>query len=436
MYRAKLISLFFIIIGLNLFFAVDIYCARTESASFTDVNGGIAQGLKFNFSSKYNNFSSIETAAVSTNTSASFMSRSGLFAIYPQPTPINGFEALTISSHSISLSWTGVNSDFYRKTGSVSRYLIKYSSIAAINSDADFANASLYSQNWTPLTVGVNETQIVEGFNPATTYYFVIRGVNEHSICGERSNIAYALALVPLAPMSLKISGTGNSVNLNWLSPVGYDNRISFNDRANPIYPYEIMGYRLFRSTDPVNGNWGFIAESSSSTLNWTDIVDVDKEYFYYVKAFNLAGLSPPSLIRGNIAKNLYFVSSDNTSMIEIPEASSALFAGISSDQLDFYTINISSHPEDIEGRILNSVEFAAYKGGITKEENFKLSDKAAITMYYKKSGGEIVPADVSSDYKKISLYYYNNAKWLQLYGSVDEANQRIQLETAMLGKY
>ncbi len=436
--KGKHILLFFCLAALNVIFAADTYCARTESASFIDVNAGIAQGLKSNFSSKYTNFSSIETAAVSTNTSASFMGRSGLFAMYPQPTPINGFEAVTISSHSISLSWTGVNADFYRKTGSISRYLIKYSSIAPIDSDADFANASLYSQNWTPLAVGVDETQIVEGFNPATTYYFVIQGGNDHFICGERSNIAYAFALTPLAPMGLKISGTGNSVDLNWLSPAGYDNRIDFNDRANPAYPYEVMGYRLYRSTDPVNGDWVFIAEPPLGILTWTDndIIDVDKEHFYYVKAFNKSGFSTPSVIRGNMAKNFYFVSSDNTSMIEIPEASSSLFAGSSLDQLDFYTVEISSHPEDIEGRILNSVEFAAYKGGLVKEEDFKLADKAGITMYYKKSGGEIVPADISTDYKEISLYYYNNAKWLQLYCSVEETNQRIQLETAMLGKY
>jgi hypothetical protein len=436
MNRFKLIFLFFIFVGLNIFFAGDIYCARTESSNFIDSNAGIALGLKSNFSSIYTNFSSIETAAVSTNTSASFMGRSGLFATYPQPTPINGFEALTISSHSISLSWQSVNANSHRKTGTISRYLLKYSSVASVNTDADFANASLYPQNWTPLEVGINETQIVEGFNPATTYYFVIQGVNSHAICGERSNIAHAFSLVPLAPMSLKIEGSGNSVDLSWLSPAGYDNRINFNDRANPTYPYEIMGYKIYESSDPVNGDWGFIAEVSSSTLHWVETVDVDKEYFYQVKAFNMSGLSAPSPIRGNMARNLYFVSSDNTSMIEIPEASASLFVGTSSDQLDFYTVDISSHPEDIEGRILNSVEFAAYKGGLNKEEGFKLTDKAAITMYYKKSGGEIVPADISSDYKKISLYYYNNAKWLQLYGSVDETNHRIQLETTRLGKY
>ncbi|MEA3307606.1 MAG: hypothetical protein U9Q34_07455, partial [Elusimicrobiota bacterium] len=344
---------------------------------------------------------------------------------------------LTISSNTISLSWTAVNANFHRETGTVSRYLLKYSSVAAISSDEDFAAVSLYSQNWTPLEFGAGETQIVEGFNPATTYYFVIQGINEHFVCAERSNIAYAFALVPLAPMSLKISGTGNSVELNWLSPAGYENRIAFNDRAHPTYPYEVMGYRVYKATDPVNAGWTSLSGTlSSSTLNWMDIVDTDKEYFYHVKAFNMAGNSPPSPIRGNMAKNLYFVSSDNTSMIEVPDASSDLFAGAGSDQLDFYIINISSHPEDIEGRILNSVEFAAYKGGMEKEEGFKLSDKAAITMYYKKSGGEIVPANLTGDYKKISLYYYNNAKWLQLYGTVDEENQRIQLETTTLGKY
>ncbi|MCK5583822.1 MAG: gliding motility-associated C-terminal domain-containing protein [Elusimicrobiales bacterium] len=434
--KGKYISLFFALTVFNIFFAGDIYCAKSESANFIDVNAAIAQGLKSNFSSTFNNFSSIETAAVSTNTSASFMGRSGLFAMYPQPTPINGFEALIISSHSIKLSWTAVNANFHRETETVSRYVLRYSSIAAIDSDADFANASLYSQNWTPLEIGADEIQIVEGFNPATTYYFVIQGVNDHFICAERSNIAYAFSLVPLAPMSLRISGSGNSVSLDWLSPAGYDNRIDFNDRANPTYPYEVMGYKVYEATDPVNGNWGLIADLSSSTLNWTEIVDVDKEYFYHVRAFNMSGLSVPSPIRGNIARNLYFVSSDNTSMIEIPSASSSLFAGDSSDQLDFYTVEISSHPEDIEGKIINSVEFAAYKGGLVKEEGFKLADKAAITMYYKKSGGKIVPADTGADYKEISLYYFNNAKWLQLYGNVDEANQRIQLETSMLGKY
>lgn len=410
--------------------------ARLDSAHFADVNSGFIGGTGYSYSSTYEHNGGAQEAAVATATASSFSGRSGLLAFYPQPAPINDLTLVTLSSYSLRMTWTAPVANWYRNSGRVEKYILRYSSVAPMTTDAAFASAQEISQNWTPLAIGAGDTRIVTGFNTGTTYYFAIESVNDQLLTSELSNLAYVFAMVPLAPMNFRVSATESSVSMSWISPAGFANRMPFNDRFNPIYPYEINGYQVYRATAPANAEWSAIGPRlSTDTFNYVDNEAFSGAEFYYnVKAINNAGYSAPSYTQGSVGGGLYFTAADNDSVLEIPDEGRVDFISDSSnpDPMSFYTVDITYHPEDLAGRVVRSLEFSAYKGGLEKQENFKLSKPATVKVYYRTSGGSILPSN--ADAGNVSLYYYNGAKWLQLYGKVAEDN--ISLQTVMLGRY
>ncbi|MBI4656966.1 MAG: gliding motility-associated C-terminal domain-containing protein [Elusimicrobia bacterium] len=413
-----------------------LYAARISGQNFTDIIGGIGYGSKSGSSSNFESFSSLEDISFSSGITGGQSLRAGILSYFPMPSSVSDITAVIVSTYSIQLTWNAPSADWRTGAGQTEKYLLRYSSVSTITGDYDFLKAAEYSQAWQPLSPGAGETYIIEGFNPATTYYFAIESINSHYLRSELSNSAAAVALVPLPPMNFDLQTSGNLVNLSWLHPTGYSTRIRFSDRFNPIYPYEISAYQIFRATFSAAESWQFIAEVSSSALQWTDTVDLGQgEYFYHIKAVNKAGQSNPSYVRGSVAGKAYYVAPDYGAMLEIPREGLAKFVSGETDQMKTYTVEISSHGEDIGGRVVKSVEFAAYKGGIEKESNFKLDKLSTVSLYYNKSG-DLITSSAIPDYKRISLFYYNGARWYQLYGKVDETNRKIQVETTLLGKY
>jgi len=244
-----------------------------------------------------------------------------------------------------------------------------------------------------------------------------------------------SFALVPLAPMNFQITRAGNSVTMTWIPPAGFQNRIPFNDRFSPAYPYEIKKYALYRATAPAAADWEFIGETSSSTLSWTDIIGASDVYYYHARSVNQAGESIPSYGRGSTPGGLYFLAPDNQSMLEVPAEAGGSFYSASGDPMDSYTIEISSHAEDLGGRVMKSVEFSAFRGGIQADSAFKLAKSGTLKLFYAKAGGTITPS-VATDGKALSMFYNNGSRWLQLFGKVNEAERSVQLETSLLGRY
>ncbi len=412
--------------------------ARMESSNFADIGGGFLSAPAYAYSSTFEHNGGAQEAAVSTAAATSFSGRSGQLSFYPQPSPVNDLLLVTVSSYSLRMTWSAPAANWYRNSGTVNRYILRYSSAAPINTDAAFAAAVEIAQTWTPLAIGAGDTRVIEGFNTGTTYYFAIESVNDQLLTSEVSNIAYVFAMVPLAPMNFRVTASPTSVSMSWIAPAGFANRMPFNDRFNPIFPYEINGYQVYRATAPANAEWAALGpQLSTGTFNWTDnTAGSGEEYYYHVKALNQAGYSDPSYTQGNSGGALYFTAADNASLLEIPDAGRVDFIsdGANPDPLSFYTVDIIPHAEDLDGRVLRSVEFAAYRGGIEKVEQFKLSTPATLKVFYRTSGGAIVPS--SGEPGNISLYYHNGAKWLQVYGKVDGEGNNISLQTALLGKY
>jgi gliding motility-associated-like protein len=275
---------------------------------------------------------------------------------------------------------------------------------------------------------------VLSGFAPGTTYYFSIEAVNTHQLRSEVSNPVAAFALVPLSPMNFKISRSGNSVTMTWVPPAGYSNRIPFNDRFNPVYPYEVKGYRVYRATAPAAADWTMIGEVSSNTLTWTDIVGASDDFYYSARAVNMAGPSAPSYARNSLSGDLYFLAPDNHSVLQVPKAGAGAFFTDSGDPLNAYSVEITTHPEDLGGRTVKSVQFRAYRGGLQADDTFRLSSNGTVRLFYGKSGDVIVPS--ATDAKALSMFYYNGSRWLQMYGTVDSSEQSVSLQTTLLGRY
>ena len=408
---------------------------RMYSANFAEVNGFTGFASAAMVSPNFSASSSLQELAVSSQQISGFSQRTGRLAFHPFPGTVADLSVVIITSYSIRVNWTAPSADIARAAEAADSYLLKYTTAAPIASDGAFAAADLYAQGWVPLAAGAEEVQIVEGFNPGTTYYFSLESVNSQRLRSEFSNGAAAIALVPLPPMNFKLVRTGPSVNMTWIPPAGYMNRIPFNDRFNPTYPYEIRGYQVYRATAPADAEWQFLTEVSSDTFNWIDNPGLDSNYYYHARAVNKAGASLPSYARDSSSGDLYFLAPDNQSMLQVPAGATGAFFTESADPMDAYNVEISTHPEDLGGRVMKSVEFSAFKGGLQADPSFKLAHNGVLKLYYSKAGGAIVPSAVN-DAKQLSMYFNNGARWLQLYGVVDGAEQSVKLETSLLGRY
>lgn len=405
------------------------------SASFLDVNGVYGYGSASMVSPNYEQNASLQEVAVSTQEAGTWSHRSGKLSFWPFPASVHDLTPVTVSSTGIRLTWTAPSADISRQAEPADTYTLRYTDSGFIDTDEEFESAAAYAQTWTPLAAGAAESRIIEGFNPGSTYYFSLETINSHGLRSELSNPAAAFALVPLAPMNFQIARAGNSVTMTWVSPAGYQSRIPFGDRFSPSYPYEIKKYEVYRATAPADAEWAYLGATSSGTLSWTDILGEGESFYYHARAVNEAGISIPSYARASEGGGLFFLAPDNKSILQIPEDGTGDFFSASADPMDSYSIEISTHPEDLAGRVVKSVEFSAYRGGLEPASDFKLSRNGALKLYYAKSGETITPSAVI-DEKTLSVYFHNGARWMQLYGDVDAAEHSVTLDTRLLGRY
>ncbi len=409
--------------------------AVLNSPGFADTVGICASGSGAMISSNYLMEGAVQAVSISSQNASGLSQRVGKLAFYPQPAPVGDVKVVTVSSYSIKVAWTAPSDNLSLQSGAVSSYLLRYSTSGYLSDDGAFYAASSYAQDWTPLAAGSAEIRIIDGFNPGTTYYFALESINEHRLYSELSNRAAAFALVPLAPMNFKVVNLGTSVKMTWIPPAGFQNRIAFNDRFSPSYPYEVRNYQVFRATAPAAAEWQFLAEVSSSAFTWTDPIAEGERFYYHVRAINMAGTSIPSYARDSLTGDLYFLAPDNQSILQVPADGTGAFFSETADPMDAYSVEIATYPEDLGGRVVKSVGFRAYRGGLQADDSFRLSKNGVLKLYYRKTDAGIVPS-AQTDAKLLSMFFYNGSRWLQMYGSVNDAEHSVQLETTLLGRY
>jgi len=103
------------------------------------------------------------------------------------PAAISDLTASNPTENSVILNWTAPGDD--GNTGTVSGYIVKYSTSGPIN-DSNWDSASTYIQLWTPLTAGSKETHVVSGLDSDTQYWFAIKAYDEVLNYGYISNNA------------------------------------------------------------------------------------------------------------------------------------------------------------------------------------------------------------------------------------------------------
>jgi len=242
---------------------------------------------------------------------------------------------------------------------------------------------------------------MIPGLTAGVTYYFAIKAGERDGVRGVRSAVAIG-----------QISSSTST---------------------------ELSGYRVYRSTSLVQGTWIQVAALSSTTLQYTDTAS-GPQYFYHIRAENMAGLSARSILRSVGSKTAYSVAPDDRSYLEVKIPSLAPIEGSGGVPMTAYLIEAVDRPEYLGGRVVKSVEFTARQGGATLTPNFEIPTLSRLKLRYELGVSSVIPAGtlagVPATPENLGVYWFNGVSWVQMYGTLDATDQTLNLETKYLGLY
>jgi len=196
---------------------------------------------------------------------------------------------------SVTLTWTAPGDD--GNSGTASQYDIRYS-LSPITTDS-WNQAMSVTGEPTPQAAGSQQSMIVEGLEPATTYYFGIRTADEVPNWSFLSNVISKTTAAEDSPPAAIVdlmsqNPTPSSVTLTWTAP-GDDGS------SGTAAIYDVR-YATFIITD---GNWSSATPAggepspspAGSTETFTvDGLDASTTYYFAVKTAdevpNISGLS------------------------------------------------------------------------------------------------------------------------------------------------
>ncbi|MBU2634826.1 MAG: lamin tail domain-containing protein [Nanoarchaeota archaeon] len=128
------------------------------------------------------------------------------------PAAISNLSALTgNNAGEIILSWTAPGDD--GTIGTAASYILRYSTVGAIESENDFDAADNYANSWTPLSSGSAEQKTLTGLKPGTTYYIAVKSSDENNNISGISNSAFARTTETYLLISEVCVGTDGSAN-------------------------------------------------------------------------------------------------------------------------------------------------------------------------------------------------------------------------------
>ncbi len=447
MIRFERVTAMILLLGAAL--AAPAAAAVSASASFRNNSSVMDAGGLRKFSVGFRGDASVGAVSVPSAVSASFAVRDGFMGVAYQPARITDLVAAsTCGASSVQLKWTAPGNDGDENTTS-GAYVIKYSSVASESpalSDAKFEAAAAIVLPPAPGIRGTLQNKSVAGLTPGVQYYFAIKAAERDGmrgvLAGGAGTLSAFLARLAQTPFGIGLSTGPSAATVSWLPVVRYQDRTAFVDPSAPL-PTELSGYRVYRSTTPILAPWTEVATVSTATLSWTDPAS-GPQYYYTVKAQTFDScqstetVSSRSLIRSAATFDAYAVSPDDASYYHIPRSLVAPLVGTPGDPTSAYAIETSSRPEDLGGRIYKSLDFQAYRGGLTQDSHFSLEGMGTVYMHYELSGGSVTPsfASSSSSPDNASVYWWNGMQWLQLYGKGDALSQNMFLETKYFGRY
>ncbi|RMG27945.1 MAG: hypothetical protein D6730_06160 [Bacteroidetes bacterium] len=138
------------------------------------------------------------------------------------PAAITDLQSGQATANSIALSWTAPGDD--GQNGTATSYDIRYS-MAAIT-PANFSSATQLGQAPAPAAAGTSQSVVVSGLQPASTYFFAIKALDEVPNTSPISNIVTAFTSAAggggdaVPPSQITDLGAGfptaNSIRLHW----------------------------------------------------------------------------------------------------------------------------------------------------------------------------------------------------------------------------
>ena len=354
----------------------------------------------------------------------------------PPPTPTN-LSAAAASPSSFDVSWS-----------SISAYDLDYYKIYFDSTPPyDFSHSS------STIVLPPATTDHIVGLSTGT---YIIRvtavdrgqprypGVARESVT--TSSVTIQLLPVihqPQAPYGVTLTSTSATTTLHWMPVVRFADQIPFAASTAPTAG-EMSGYSVFRATTPVLAVWKDVADVSTGTLAWTDLAS-GPQYYYHVRAQNDSSWSDRSVVLAPATGAAYFVAPDDMSFYQVKATGVSSIEGAITNADDAYLVSVSSRGQDLgalNGRVMKSLQFDAYQGGHLLAPGFALSEPGLLSLHYEVSTSSQVRASslsaegVTATPSNMSVYWFNGANWVQLYGTLDKASQRMTIQTKFLGRY
>ena len=300
-------------------------------------------------------------------------------------------------------------------------------------------------------TVDVDSTSLTYSLPLAggTSYYLRIHAVDKGAPffagraleSGPSNLLVIGVSLPPrppLAPVGFDAVVGGGNISLSWIRVSGFDDGTPFQNPANPSAS-ELEEIQVQRSTGLGGAPWTAVASLAATATSYSEAVAAGS--YYRLLARNAIGFSKPSVVRSAATGSAFVVAPDSSTVLELTSSRDGIIVGDGITIDSVWRIEASSHPEDLGGRVLKSVEFLAYKGGSAAPSDLQLAEMAVLKLRYEQAGSLVVPsslgpAAVTPTPENIGVYWYNGKDWIQLYGRSDEANRYLVVETRYLGRY
>ncbi len=342
----------------------------------------------------------------------------------PAPT---GLSIVSSGARQVTVSWNAVNVfdlDFYRVYfDSVPPYDFSHSSISVVY--APSTSTILYNLSYSTYVFKV--TAVDRGV-PAYP------GIPLESLQTSSVSIYLEPPLhYPQVPFGIALSSDATSVSLRWMPVVRYSDFVPF-VAPTAATTDELLAYHVYRATSATMGGWSDLITLSTNTWSWTDATG-GPQYYYHVRAENTSGMSARSVIRTGGTNAAFIVAPDDQSFYEVLAQDVAPIEGVPGDPYSAYLFTASSRTQDmrsLNGRVIQSVQFDAYEGGLTPVSAYAMPNTGIVSLRYELSGSTSIHATSGN----MSVYWYNGRAWVQLYGTADSLGQRLTIQSKFLGRY
>ena len=415
---------------------------QSSSLDFTNTRSAMNSGGLRKTSASFRIDASIGTLAQTTANSAHFRGRDGLIPGYYYPASATVTISTVYTNGTTQLEWISPGNDG-NEHSIPGGYIVRYSSVAAQSpelSDALFnAAASLPVAPPAAAVQGTTITMTVTGLTPGVAYYFAMKTFERD---GTRSVLSKTVRFLnlPQQPYGIALTTAAFGNSLRWMPVVRFTDGVSFAASSAPT-PTELNGYHVYRATAPIMAPWTDVADLSTATLNWTDFAVAGGPYYYSVSASNSQGMSSPSVVRSVADMSAYVVAPDGASYFQITSLNVAPVEGVVGNPNSAYLITASNRPQDLgslNGRVVMSVEFDAYQGGVLLAPNLPIPGQGILHLNYATAvtSGTITPSGLAATSTNMSTYWFNGVNWVQLYGTIDTTNKVMTIKTVFVGKY